>query len=67
MQWSVHELMTRDVATVNPSTPLTRVRQYMVDTRYKSIPVIDGDRLVGIISREDVVRAMECAATKRAP
>jgi CBS-domain-containing membrane protein len=58
MKRTVEEIMTREVCTVHPDTPLTRVLQLMVDTRDKSLPVVDSkNRLVGMISRGDMVRA----------
>jgi len=58
MKRPVEEIMTREVCTVHPDTPLTRVLQMMVDTRDKSLPVVDHkNRLVGMISRGDIVRA----------
>jgi CBS domain-containing protein len=61
MRRPVAEIMQRDVATVAPDLPLTRVLQMMVDRSSKSFPVLDGDRLVGIVSREDVIRALRRA------
>jgi CBS domain-containing protein len=58
MKRSVGEIMTHEVCTVHPDTPLTRVLQVMVDTRDRSLPVVDAkNRLVGMISRGDLVRA----------
>jgi CBS domain-containing protein len=58
MKRPAEEIMTREVYTVHPDTPLTRVLQMMVDTRDKSLPVVDDkNRLIGMISRGDVVRA----------
>jgi CBS domain-containing protein len=58
MKQTVAEIMTPTAYTAHPTTPLTRVRQMMVDTRDKSLPVVDGkNRLVGMISRGDIVRA----------
>ena len=58
MNRPVEEIMTREVYTVHPDTPLTRVLQMMVDTRDKSLPVVDHkNRLIGMISRGDIVRA----------
>jgi len=62
MQLPVCRFMTCDVVAVDVATPLTRVLQRMVDTRYKSVPVLQGHRVVGMISREDIVRALQCAA-----
>jgi CBS domain-containing protein len=60
MGGSVGEIMTTDVVAVDPDTRLQRVLQLMIENRVKSLPVIDQARnLVGIIAREDVMRAME--------
>lgn len=60
MKRTVEEIMTREVYAVHPNTPLTRVLQKMVDTRDKSLPVVDDkNRLVGMISRGDLVRAFK--------
>jgi CBS domain-containing protein len=62
MQRRVREIMREQVTTVAPDTPLTRVLQLMIDLTTKSFPVVtrdgDRDRVVGIISREDVIRAL---------
>jgi CBS domain-containing protein len=58
MKRTVAEIMTPTAYTAYPSTALTRVLQMMVDTRDKSLPVVDDkNRLVGMISRGDIVRA----------
>jgi len=61
MRRPVAEIMRTDVLILAPDTPLTRVLQMMVDHSTKSFPVLDGGRLVGIISREDVIRALRRA------
>lgn len=59
MKRTVTDIMTSEFIYVGPDTRLTRVLQLMVDHRIRSMPVIDGDqRLAGIISREDVMRAL---------
>ncbi len=58
MRKPVSTVMTRDIATVCPRTPLTRVLQKIVDTRNKSFPVVDDERLVGVVAREDVMAAL---------
>jgi CBS domain-containing protein len=43
------------------------VLQLMVDHRIRSIPVIEGDqRLLGMISREDVIRTLQLCASEKA-
>jgi len=59
MQRRVVEMMTEAVVHVEPEAPLTRVLQLMVSLKARSFPVISPERrLVGIISREDVMRAL---------
>jgi CBS domain-containing protein len=52
------QVMTRDVITFAPDTPLTRVLQTLVDFRVKSFPVVERGHVVGVIAREDLVRAL---------
>jgi CBS domain-containing protein len=54
------ELMTEAVVHVDPISPLTRVLQLMVNLKTRSFPVLNAnDQLEGIISREDVMRALK--------
>src|SRR4249919_4274230 len=62
MRGTVADVMTEAVVHVEPTAPLTRVLQLMVNLRNRSFPVIGPDRrLVGMISREDVMRALKVA------
>jgi CBS domain-containing protein len=59
---TVAEVMTEAIVDVEPATPLTRVLQLMVNLKARSLPVISPDQqLVGMISREDVIRALRDA------
>jgi CBS domain-containing protein len=59
MKRTVDQIMTREVHTVRPTVPLTRVLQMMVDLKTKSFPVVDEkSRVLGIISRGDIIRAL---------
>jgi CBS domain-containing protein len=60
-------VMLREPVTVTPDLPLSRVLQRLVEMRIKSFPVVEGDRLVGIISREDVLAALRRATTHPTP
>lgn len=62
MNRTVADVMTSDFIYVSGETKLTRVLQLMVEHRIRSIPVIDHDKLTGIISREDIIRALERCA-----
>lgn len=58
------DVMTRDVITVAPDTDLADAATLMLDRRVKRLPVLEGTRLVGIISRADFVRLL---AEERSP
>ncbi len=51
----------RDAVRVTSRTPLTRVLEKMVRSGVKSMPVVDDDRLIGVIAREDLLRALRRA------
>ncbi len=53
------DLMTRDVVTVRPETSLAAAGRLMAEQRLNPLPVVDaGGRVVGIISRVDVLRTV---------
>lgn len=67
MRRTVAGVMTREFIYVGPETKLTRVLQLMIEHRIRSLPILDADtRLVGIIAREDIIRALEFCAQSEA-
>jgi CBS domain-containing protein len=50
------DVMTRDVLTVGPNDDIVVAATLMTDKRVNPIPVVDQARLVGIISRRDILR-----------
>ncbi len=58
MKSPVRAFMREEMLTVPPDMPLTRVLQRMVETRTRSFPVVSGEKLAGVISREDIIRAL---------
>lgn len=50
--------MTSNVLTVSSNQPIVEVEQLMRAHRIRRVPVVDEGKLVGIISREDLFRAM---------
>jgi CBS domain-containing protein len=54
----VKEIMTPDPYTVTEATPLKEVVQLMERHRIKRVPVVCGRRLVGIVSRADLLGAL---------
>jgi acetoin utilization protein AcuB len=49
--------MTAEVDTVNPSTPIHEAAKTLLEHKIGALPVVEGERLVGIISTSDVLRA----------
>jgi CBS domain-containing protein len=52
------DVMTRNVITVAKETPLEAIAELMERRRIKRVPVVEGGRLVGLVSRLDLVRAV---------
>lgn len=61
MSRKVGDVMTVAVVTVEPSSPLTRALQLMVDMKARSLPVVEDGKLVGMVSRTDIMRALQSA------
>jgi CBS domain-containing protein len=67
MRQPAETVMTYQPITLTPDVALTRVVQLMVETRYRSYPVVVGALLIGIVSRQDVLRALARAAAGERP
>ena len=52
------DVMTRAVVSVDPETPLPEIARLLEARRIKRVPVLQGGRLVGIVSRADLLRAL---------
>ena len=52
------DIMSTRVVTVNESTPVDEIAQILTSNRFKRVPVVRDDKLVGIVSRADIVRMM---------
>lgn len=61
----VADVMTADVITVDEDTPLADVAAILERRRIKRVPVVRDHRVIGIVSRADLLRAL--AATKTLP
>ncbi len=58
MGMTVAEVMTRDVSTLSPEMTLKEMDRIFVECQVSGAPVVDGERLVGIVSQADVVRLL---------
>jgi len=52
----VRELMTTGVVTIDPESDLRDAAQIMYENKYGCLPVVEGLRLVGILTEADFVR-----------
>jgi CBS domain-containing protein len=57
-QTPVTEIMARNVHFVRPGQTIEECMEQMTDKRVRHLPVIDNERLAGIISIGDVVKAI---------
>lgn len=60
--WSVSDVMTTGLVTVDETTALSQVASLMHQHKIKRLPVVRGGKLVGIISRKDLLRAIAMPA-----
>jgi len=51
---TIQDVMTRDVQTVSPQETVQRAAQLMDELNVGAIPVLDGDKLVGMITDRDI-------------
>jgi CBS-domain-containing membrane protein len=58
----VSEIMTPDVQTITPETPLDEVVRKMERHRIKRLPVVQDGKLVGIVSRANLLHALASVA-----
>jgi CBS domain-containing protein len=62
---AVGDIMTRDVVSVSDTAELADIAMLLETKRIKRVPVVRDGKLVGIVSRANLVRAL--ATTKSAP
>ena len=54
----IADIMTREVVSVAPETPLAEVAALFEARRVKRVPVLSAGQVVGMVSRADLVRAL---------
>jgi CBS domain-containing protein len=55
---TVGEVMSSPPLTTNPATDAAELARLMIDRGIRSVPVVEDNRLVGIITRRDLVRTI---------
>ncbi|MDP1702740.1 MAG: CBS domain-containing protein [Aestuariivirga sp.] len=54
----VSDYMTRSVISVNTDTDIVTVAEMFLKGPYRRFPVVSGDRVVGVISRRETLKAL---------
>lgn len=57
LEMTAAQLMTADVQTATLQTSVAEAMEMMTDGRFRHVPVVEHDRLVGLVSIGDVVKA----------
>lgn len=52
------EIMTGDVVTVKEGTDIADVVHLMLDNNIKQVPVVDGSKLIGMVTRANIIRLL---------
>ena len=55
---TVEDLYSKKVVTVNEKTPVDEIATLMAEKKFYTIPVVDGDRLVGVVGKADLIRTL---------
>jgi CBS domain-containing protein/anti-sigma regulatory factor (Ser/Thr protein kinase) len=55
----VYEVMASKIITTSPDVPIASVLELLRTNRISGVPVVENEMLVGIISLEDIVRALQ--------
>ena len=58
---NVTDYMSKIVTTINPETDVFTAADIFLKHTFRRLPVLDGDDLVGIISRRDILKAVQDA------
>jgi CBS domain-containing protein len=63
----VGEIMTRQPITIAPGASIAQACRLLHEHRLRRLPVVESDKLVGMIARADLVRAVAVSAEEASP
>lgn len=55
---TVGDICSRQLVSVRPDTPLDEVATLMAEQQVHTLPVMDGEQLVGVIGKSDIIRVI---------
>ncbi len=56
--YKVKDMMTREVISVEVDTPIEEIATLMIEKRINRVPVLEDGKLVGIITRQNILKSM---------
>lgn len=54
----VHEVMTKNLIAVKPSTTVEQAMRIVTEKRFRHLPVVEDDRVLGMVSIGDLTRSL---------
>ena len=54
----VSDIMSHEVISIVEDTPVGEIASLLTERKIKRVPVVHGDKLIGIVSRGDIVHAV---------
>lgn len=67
MKLTAAEIMTSPVITIAPDREVHEAAQLMIDHKIGALPVLEGGRLVGIVTETDLLRALVLLRARALP
>lgn len=55
---TAQDVMTRDLVTISPEADIEEAATLMIERNISRLPVVENDKLVGIITRRDILKAI---------
>ncbi|NOX33229.1 MAG: CBS domain-containing protein [Deltaproteobacteria bacterium] len=55
---TVEQAMVKNPVFAHPDMPISEIASLMVEKHFHTIPVVDGNKLVGIIGKEDILKVL---------
>lgn len=59
------DIMTRNVITISPDTRVAEIARLLAEKAVSGTPVVDGGKVVGVVSEGDLVRRSEIGTDRR--
>jgi CBS domain-containing protein len=53
----VADVMSKEVVSFSPETSVDTIALAVGQNKFRRVPIVDGDKVVGIVSRRDIIRS----------